>query len=364
MSIFNDKALKSVAEAASKIMAQEATHPKTDKEKDLAALSHPKDKITHKDVLVGRGVLKKEEVGASKEKETKFHTKLDKLVHKTFGKSPAEMKEETEQLDELSKSTLGSYINKASKDASMSSHWSGRASTQKSKTAKQSASVNDNIAAKRISGIEKATSRLTKEEVEQLDEYQSKGGVYTHKGTYGGEKGAEYGDTDWDKENKDAKKMAKPKASRKLGARQNFVRSKRVNEGFSNMISAYNEIGLKSLAEVQSFEEEVDNETFTKELEDQKASMEGKKKQPSVSAPATQGVKQMPEEIEIIDANEINGVTIDTIEERTLTEPETKKKEEVVKSMKKNLSGFKDRYGDRAKSVAFATATKIAKEKA
>jgi len=30
--------------------------------------------------------------------------------------------------------------------------------------------------------------------------------------------------------------------------------------------------------------------------------------------------------------------------------------------MKKNLSSFKDRYGDRAKEVMYATATKIAKE--
>ena len=42
--------------------AKDATHPKTEKEKKLAALAHPKDKITHKDVLVGRGVLAKEEV--------------------------------------------------------------------------------------------------------------------------------------------------------------------------------------------------------------------------------------------------------------------------------------------------------------
>lgn len=38
------------------------TVPKTEKEKDLAALAEPKDKITHKDVMVGRGVMKKEEV--------------------------------------------------------------------------------------------------------------------------------------------------------------------------------------------------------------------------------------------------------------------------------------------------------------
>ena len=50
------------------------------------------------------------------------------------------------------------------------------------------------------------------------------------------------------------------------------------------------------------------------------------------------------------------------IEEKTLTAPETKKKEEIVKSMKKNLSGFKSRYGDRAKEVMYATATKQAKK--
>jgi hypothetical protein len=50
------------------------------------------------------------------------------------------------------------------------------------------------------------------------------------------------------------------------------------------------------------------------------------------------------------------------IDEKTLTAPETKKKEEIVKSMKKNLSGFKSRYGDRAKEVMYATATKQAKK--
>ncbi len=38
---------------------KEHTVPKSAKEKDLAAMAEPKDKITHKDVLVGRGVIKK-----------------------------------------------------------------------------------------------------------------------------------------------------------------------------------------------------------------------------------------------------------------------------------------------------------------
>ena len=50
------------------------------------------------------------------------------------------------------------------------------------------------------------------------------------------------------------------------------------------------------------------------------------------------------------------------LKERSLTEPEMKKKEEIVKSMKKKMPGFKERYGERAKSVMYATATKIAKK--
>jgi len=52
---------------------------------------------------------------------------------------------------------------------------------------------------------------------------------------------------------------------------------------------------------------------------------------------------------------------VEQVEERSLTEPEMKKKEEIVKSMKKGLSGFKARYGKDAKSVMYATATKQAK---
>ena len=47
--------------------------------------------------------------------------------------------------------------------------------------------------------------------------------------------------------------------------------------------------------------------------------------------------------------------------ERALTKSEEEKKEEIVKSMKKDKKGFRDRYGDDAKSVMYATATKIAK---
>ena len=49
------------------------------------------------------------------------------------------------------------------------------------------------------------------------------------------------------------------------------------------------------------------------------------------------------------------------IQEKTLTPAESKKKEEIVKSMKKDKAGFKERYGKKARSVMYATATKTAK---
>jgi hypothetical protein len=53
---------------------------------------------------------------------------------------------------------------------------------------------------------------------------------------------------------------------------------------------------------------------------------------------------------------------VEQIDERTLTSGETAKKEDYVKGMKKSVSGFKARYGDKAKSVMYATATKMAKK--
>ena len=474
MSIFNDKTLKGVAEAAAKIMAETShgTHPKTPKEKSLAALAHPKDKITHKDVLVGRGVLKKEE---------------------------------KEQLDELSKKTLGSYIKKANARQTDDYHDAGSMDVEPERR--------DGIArTEKINrAVDKLVSKKTNEEVEQLQEYESKDGKYTHKGKYGREKGAQYGESDYSKggeeEKETEKAMKSPKrASKGYGARQNMgMRGQSTGEkkkmkeelSFTEMLELYNEHGLKVLAPIETEEmyidgttvevidadkvngvvdtivEEPTNDEFTKEYEDQKASFEGKKKQPKVAAGKTTGVKVMPEEVEQIDEYEYiteseyemldddekslwEAVTASTYEklrqkkmntpasefgekgkkskvekqirhhefrhrhetgknlyatdfkvgkkdtaemlyrkkagkrgqipsqradvrrpryeeyqdennvnqldERTLTKGEAKKKEDYVMGMKKKLSGFKQRYGERAKSVMYATATKMAKK--
>jgi len=221
------------------------------------------------------------------------------------------------------------------------------------------------------------------ESVEQIDEYNSTGGVYKHKGKYGYQgTGAEHGVSDHEKDT-DMDDLDYQKKSKKLGARQNMgkrgqsdgTKKKKTNESFTAMLEMYNEHGLKYLAELGRVEEdvlidetpgqdiqvinadiqngyaemtveEVDNETFTKEVNAQKEKAVGKGKKAEVAKPSVQAVKQ--EEVQM--------------DERTLTASEKKEKEMNVKGMKKNLSGFKDRYGDRAKSVMYATATKMAKK--
>ena len=175
---------------------------------------------------------------------------------------------------------------------------------------------------------------------------------------------------------------------------------------FSAMLESYKQDGLKSLAKMNKLKEEPDNEQFTKEVEEVKKKA-SEKKSPEDEARVAKGkvdAVKVEEEIEQIDEvgdtpagrkvlssyvnkalgdkNREKGLRkatsrlykdnyygkkneeVEEIDEREMTDAEMKKREEIVKSMKKGMQGFKDRYGDRAKSVMYATATKIAKEKA
>ena len=131
---------------------------------------------------------------------------------------------------------------------------------------------------------------------------------------------------------------------------------KKKKKKMSEMVALYQEQGLKGLF-ASLVKEEPDNEQFTKELEAQKAKNAGQGKKAEVAKAEVLAVQE--EEFEVV-MNEPNGYAEATIEERSMTEPEIKKKEEIVKSMKKGISGFKARYGDDAKSVMYATATKRA----
>jgi hypothetical protein len=198
----------------------------------------------------------------------------------------------------------------------------------------------------------------TKEEVDQAAEfvleYESKDGKFVHRarpGAYGGTKDEKHAvDT-----------LSGPK-TKELKAIESEKKKK-----MSEMVATYKEQGLKGLFEALKKEvivEEPTSAEFDAQLADAKQRAAGTKKQPEVSKAAVQAVQneQTHTTVEFIDYNDVNGVQMSEIdlEERSMTKPEMKKKEEIVKSMKKGISGFKARYGDDAKSVMYATATKQA----
>ncbi len=144
----------------------------------------------------------------------------------------------------------------------------------------------------------------------------------------------------------------------------------------------------------KAVKEEASQEEFNKEIEKAKAKASGKVAQPEIAKPAVQAVQQeevqleekrglwdnihakreriakgsgekmrspgdkgAPTEKALKQAQE----SVEQIDERHLTSGEKAEVEKNVKGMKKNLQGFKARYGDRAKEVMYATATKQAK---
>lgn len=245
------------------------------------------------------------------------------------GKKADVKKEEVEQIDELSKDTLNSYVKKSFSD-------------------KEKDKLNT---PERQKGLRKATSRLYKEDEETLDEVKM-ADLPVRK-----VQGRAYGASRPEPHAVDTIKGPNDAELKKIEAEKK-------KKKFSEMVNLYQEKGLKSLSEMLAKEEATEDE-FNKEVEDAKEKNAGKKKNDEIAKGAVQAVKteETHTTVEVIDLNDVNGVQYSEIElaqERTLTEPETKKKEEIVKSMKKSFSGFKERYGDRAKEVMYATATKQA----
>ena len=442
MSIFNDKSLKSVAEAAAKIMG-EAAQKKANKDYDGdGKVESPKD-----------------EVWGSRLKAAKLAGKLKE-----------------EQLDELSKSTVKSYVMKKmdkpttdKKDVKGLTNAYNRLKNYKptSEAVELGEEKGDVHVRNKKSGKELMIPAVAvatyekhgyfpvpgsvKEGFDDMDKYMKdknkessfekkktdKGTAYSRKPAKPEtEKKVEEGFDDMDKYLKDKNKpQPSGSAGKKPGKAYGGSKQPEEKKSMTEMLELYNEHGLKVLSMmntksvkfgdtevelldaddvngfVETVVEEVDNETFTKEVNAQKAKAEGKGKKAEVAKASVQAVKQ--EEVEHLDelskstlnsyvkkashssndsqgdlvkAGRESGVTkaayrtqglahkkgtdgfrkykAESVEldERHLTAAETEKKEDTVKSMKKNLSGFKARYGDKAKSVLYATATKQAKK--
>ena len=173
------------------------------------------------------------------------------------------------------------------------------------------------------------------EDVEQLDEYTpDKSGVTRIQGrAYGASKPEKHAvDT-----------MSGP-TRKELTA---IEKEKKVKKPFKEMLELYSEKGLKALSEM-TMAEEPDQEQFEKELAVAKKKATEKKSPEDEAKVAKSLVHSVQQE------------DVEQIDEKEMSDAEMKKREDIVMGMKKNLKGFKDRYGDRAKDVMYATATKQA----
>ncbi len=77
---------------------------------------------------------------------------------------------------------------------------------------------------------------------------------------------------------------------------------------------------------------------------------------------ATAGNKKVIDGPDLTHVRKYGGKHIEEeqLDEKKMSDAQMKKREEILKSMKRGMSGFKKRYGERAKDVMYATATKQA----
>jgi hypothetical protein len=293
-------------------------------------------------------------------------------------------KEDVEQIDELSKSTLGSYVNKASSDATRSAasstSFAFRSTAAKNPRVKDAAAkISDEEESrkqKRLAGIGKAVKKLTKES-EQIDEKKYEPEPPNAEAIARKKRLDAIRDRQEEKNrgNKSTSNVRKVEGNRYGGGKQKDEMDESVT--FTGLLNTYRQGGLKPFLESLSREEEeqlidelskeiadetmevidagdyaeatigeeADTAEFAQNLETNKAKESGKTKQPNLAKGDVIAVKN--EEVE-------------QVEERHMTDAEMNKRETIVKSMKKGLSGFKQRYGERAKNVMYATATKQA----
>jgi hypothetical protein len=191
---------------------------------------------------------------------------------------------------------------------------------------------------------------LKKEEYEQVDEAKEPG----FKASYGiGRKGATAKKPETYGKRVQGKGYDKPENERK--APEGKVPMTSLMPGYSDKAARLAAVQAKgrlvkgsAQSAKQVEKEEVDpNKTVTDTLRGREKSSSNPNLSKKVMMDVPGNVKEEAEQID----------------ERTLTKPETAEKERIVKGMKKSLAGFKKRYGERAKSVMYATATKAAKER-
>jgi hypothetical protein len=328
--MLNDKVLKSVADAVTKVMAEalKGDQHKIDKNKNNKIDAHDfkllrkeetvteeekkkspfdwkntpretreKGELTgHASKRTSTGTVYTKKAVKEEASQEEFNKEIEKAKAKASGKVAqpevakpavqAVQQEEVQQIDELSKKTLGSYIKKAANDkADVAYHRGYDNYDQKPDWTPMKAKVHYGQQ-NRNRGIKRAVARLVRqEEVQQIDELSRR-----TLGNY-------------------IKKAANDKADTAYHAGH----------------SSYSKPDWTPMKDKVHDGQENRN----------------------------RGIKRA--------INKLTREEAEQIDERHLTSGEKAEVEKNVKGMKKNLQGFKARYGDRAKEVMYATATKQAK---
>jgi len=133
------------------------------------------------------------------------------------------------------------------------------------------------------------------------------------------------------------------------------------------MTEAFDEIGA-TILEVTELDEKLSPEDL-KRMQDEKDKKEGRKPgkvEENLEALMMRRAKKEADiaktDMKIAKERKKSAQAPYQVQERTLSSDEKEEKERIVKGMKKSKEGFEKRYGDDAKSVMYATATKLAKE--
>ena len=357
----SDSLLKTIRE----IMEKKHTTPETPKEKSLAKLAHPKDKITHKDVLVGRGVLKKENsgdrmgviVGTRKEK-----VELEpKLKESNVYESTSSM--ERIHADLIKHVPVGHHY-------WMDIHHSkGPLSDKDHEDHKQTARSDEVRIKVSHHRDEDGYHHVLIHSPHKEDVKAAADHLYDDKSVM---KKREDDDAHYAKAIKEQVIGGKHSTYtiKTSGDQKNIHKEmmKHVNPGYHHWIGQHSKKGpisdddhkeIKRVANANDANVHVsssrDEEGYHHVLIHSSTRESAKSTADDLYDEGGSVTRHRPKK-------STRNEDVQHVTERKLTGAETEKKEKLVLSLKKRMGGFKKRYGERAKDVMYATATKMAKE--
>lgn len=206
----------------------------------------------------------------------------------------------------------------------------------------------------KYAGTEKGKDKCVKmEEVEKKESEKDEGGKHKEYKHAAGKE--EKGEKKTEKEMKEAKDL--PGNQEKIDANKNgkidahdfhLLRNKRAKKSVKEM--------WEKAAEVQ----EGYGKAKKKVAEGKKVEIEIMPNVDTPNDPEPPSGRKTTDDIK----KKLKKEEVEPLEEKKLSKAETAKKEKFVKGMKKKFGSFKSKYGERAKEVMYATATKMGKKAA